>query len=279
MAEVHNLSVTDASNTARFPENQAPSTLNNGARALEGMMARYIFDSDHSVVATVSGSVIQMTINRVSVTMTSTTSNYVPNLTIAFQMGSVAQTLPASVRINNIQTLPLRDNRGNSLSQTFIPAFARALIVKDDTNNYFRLLRPDLPFDEMTWTPVLAFGGSSVDLTASSELGEYTRIGKTVFFNIKYVLTSKGSSVGNATLTLPLTAETANARIVFEAGLVDLNVAGGYQGFVAVTIANSFSMPLDEWGDNVGVAALTDADFSNTSSIFINGHYRVGVQP
>ncbi len=41
MAEIDDLDTTDASNTDRFPENQAPSTVNNGARALEGIIARW----------------------------------------------------------------------------------------------------------------------------------------------------------------------------------------------------------------------------------------------
>jgi hypothetical protein len=40
MAELNDLSVTDASNTARFPEGQSPASLNNAARALEGIIAR-----------------------------------------------------------------------------------------------------------------------------------------------------------------------------------------------------------------------------------------------
>ena len=45
MAEITDLNVTDASNTARFPENQNPSTVNNGARALEGLIARGFGDT------------------------------------------------------------------------------------------------------------------------------------------------------------------------------------------------------------------------------------------
>jgi len=40
MAEISDLSVTDANNIARFPEGQGIPTLNNGARALEGILAR-----------------------------------------------------------------------------------------------------------------------------------------------------------------------------------------------------------------------------------------------
>jgi hypothetical protein len=45
MAEYVSLSVTDASNTARFPEGQAANTVNDGARALEGMTARNVRDT------------------------------------------------------------------------------------------------------------------------------------------------------------------------------------------------------------------------------------------
>ena len=45
MAEIFDLDVTDADNTGRFPEGQPPSTVNNGARALEGILARGLKDT------------------------------------------------------------------------------------------------------------------------------------------------------------------------------------------------------------------------------------------
>ena len=45
MAEITDLNITDASNTARFPENQTPGSVNDGARALEGMIARGLKDA------------------------------------------------------------------------------------------------------------------------------------------------------------------------------------------------------------------------------------------
>ena len=45
MAEIFDLDVTDGNNTGRFPEGQAPSTVNNGARALEGILARGFRDT------------------------------------------------------------------------------------------------------------------------------------------------------------------------------------------------------------------------------------------
>lgn len=142
MPEVHELNTTDASNTTRFPENQAPSTLNNGGRALEGLLARFFSDlqGPNLPVATLSGSVIQFTANRVSITLTGTTSNYIANGLFGFMMGSNPNTGSTSVRINDIQTLSLRNNRGETLSSSVIMSGSFNLVVKDGTNNYFRLL-------------------------------------------------------------------------------------------------------------------------------------------
>lgn len=52
MAEVADLQVIDADNIGRFPEGQLLPTLNNGARALEAMLARYIKDINGSLVST-----------------------------------------------------------------------------------------------------------------------------------------------------------------------------------------------------------------------------------
>tara|TARA_Y100000593_G_C4262326_1_gene312877 strand:- start:240 stop:707 length:468 start_codon:yes stop_codon:yes gene_type:complete len=49
MAEINDLSVDAASNTARFPENQLPSTVNNGARLLESIIGRWYKDTNGSV--------------------------------------------------------------------------------------------------------------------------------------------------------------------------------------------------------------------------------------
>ena len=65
MAEIDDLSITDASNTTRFPEGQAPSTVNDGMRALEGMLARAFSDTvDSNLRATLSSSVYEITTNR-----------------------------------------------------------------------------------------------------------------------------------------------------------------------------------------------------------------------
>ena len=77
MAEIQDLTIVDASNTARFPENQAPSSVNDGARALEGIVARYHRDTNASKASTGSANAYVFAANQ-------TLSAYYDGLTIAF---------------------------------------------------------------------------------------------------------------------------------------------------------------------------------------------------
>ncbi|MGI9402881.1 MAG: hypothetical protein ACR2OF_00020 [Hyphomicrobium sp.] len=52
MAEIADLKPTDAQNVARFPEGQKVPTLNDGGRALEGILARWFADINGSIVST-----------------------------------------------------------------------------------------------------------------------------------------------------------------------------------------------------------------------------------
>jgi hypothetical protein len=66
-------------------------------------------------------------------------------------------------------------------------------------------------YKEGTWTPVVAFGGASVGITydATNTTGRYVKIGSTVFVWGRIILTSQGSSTGNATISLPITSSSS----------------------------------------------------------------------
>lgn len=67
-------------------------------------------------------------------------------------------------------------------------------------------------YDEGTFTPTIAFGGGSTGVTYTTQSGTYTRIGNRVMWGIRIVLTSRGSSTGNATIqTLPFTPAATTA--------------------------------------------------------------------
>lgn len=70
-----------------------------------------------------------------------------------------------------------------------------------------------------TWTPVVAFGGASVGITYSVQLGQYVRTGNLVTATCYVLITNKGSSTGSITISgLPFTAR--NISQYFQGGAV-----------------------------------------------------------
>jgi len=64
MAEIQDLSPTDASNTGRWPENMQFSAVNDAGRADEGLLARWYRDSNASIAASGSSNAFAITSNR-----------------------------------------------------------------------------------------------------------------------------------------------------------------------------------------------------------------------
>jgi len=242
MAELHNLLPTDASNVDRFPEGMAPSSVNNAARALEGMIARWYFDTNYSVTATLSGTVVQMTANRASITLTGTTSNYVADLLMAFTVGATGPAGPCKININGIGPISLRDNNGVSLSSSAIPSGSKALIVKDGTNDYFRLLShvPGLTYEEGTWTPA---DGSGAGLSFSGVTARYTKIGRTVFCEVGLTYPSTASGSNAVISGLPFANNGTTVSFVSSRGNAATSVFGVINVSVStIAIINSLSV-------------------------------------
>jgi hypothetical protein len=116
-----------------------------------------------------------------------------------------------------------------------------------------------------TWTPELSFGGASVDMVYNVRSGIYVKIGSIVFVEIFIALSAKGTSHGNANISLPF--ENSSYPI--------MNV-----NLVNVTFANQFVAPmgsnqigLQEVTEAGVVTNLTDTNFANNSMIIISGWY------
>lgn len=62
-------------------------------------------------------------------------------------------------------------------------------------------------YDEGTWTPTVAFGGSSSGVTYSARTGTFTRIGNRVMCSMFITLSNNGTGTGDFTITgLPFTS-------------------------------------------------------------------------
>jgi hypothetical protein len=128
-------------------------------------------------------------------------------------------------------------------------------------------------YEEGTFTPTLQFGGASVGVTYGAQNGSYTKIGNRCHYAMRVELTNKGSSTGSATITLPFAqTEFYSVPSLYYSG-INLDTAGGY--YSPAAFLNASTILLWEQGDNVSPAALTDADFANTSVLLAAGHYKV----
>lgn len=122
-----------------------------------------------------------------------------------------------------------------------------------------------------TWTPVLSFGGASVGITYGRANGLWERVGNLVTLRYEFILSSKGSSTGAALISgLPFTvANIAGFANVYGLGV---NVGSGVpagtslQASVGTTTASVTVL---------GGSQLTNADFTNTSSLGGSLSFRV----
>jgi len=129
-------------------------------------------------------------------------------------------------------------------------------------------------YEEGTWTFDLQFGGAKVDITynASFTLGSYVKIGKQVTCTGLMILTSKGTSNGDAVLY----------KLPFSVGGAYQNTASVSLALNLVSFANQFQGNIDSnaWGiaiteiTEAGVQTnLTDANFTNNSCIRVSATY------
>ena len=100
-----------------------------------------------------------------------------------------------------------------------------------------------------SWTPDLLFGGSKVDMTFSTQTGQWERVGKIIVATVNLVLTAKGSSTGTATIDFPAIAGYT----------VIANGIAGSMGFHS-SMANLTSEPFSR------TTSATEVTFYDTSA-------------
>ena len=137
---------------------------------------------------------------------------------------------------------------------------------------------PFTVYEEGSFTPTLAFGGSSGGITYNQQVGRYTRTGNSVKYRITVVLSSKGTHSGAPTVTLPFTSanvDNISMPAAMAHSLINLDTAGGYYTAYATVEQSASTVSLRVTGDNVSLTTLDGTAFQNTSRFFINGEYQV----
>lgn len=128
------------------------------------------------------------------------------------------------------------------------------------------------------FTPTLNFGGASVGLIYSGQIGLAYKLGPVAYVWIALGLTNKGSSTGIATVTgLPyaLTAFMLGGGSIPFGTLAYRNITFTGNDITAAMQpgANGFNIFANVSGSPQGT--LNDTNFSNTSTIWLSGYYPV----
>jgi hypothetical protein len=138
-AELKDLSPVDANNTfsaanGGFPENMAPSAVNNAARAVNGMLARYLADSASSLTVSSSSSTAY------AVTANQTISALEDGMLFLIQMDPANSAVSPTLNVSNTGAKQLEKNNGTSLEAGDIGAGDRVIVSYDADADVWQVL-------------------------------------------------------------------------------------------------------------------------------------------
>lgn len=129
-------------------------------------------------------------------------------------------------------------------------------------------------YEEGSWTPVLQFGGNSVGITYGTQLGRYTKIGRSVSISCNMILTSKGSSTGTAIIAgLPFACANDGIHRAVAIGYATsfTGVTGAVIGLVQ---ANNARIALYQ-SANGAASVLSNTHFGGTTQVHLSAVYDV----
>jgi len=127
MAEWNDFNVVDADNTVRFPEDQLPSTVNNGMRADEGILARGLKDTIDGAITTAGTSTAY------TVAPNRTLTAYYDGLTVTVEWNATCGATP-TVNLDSLGAKNLYFPDGTQVTTGDLISGARSILQYDGTN-------------------------------------------------------------------------------------------------------------------------------------------------
>lgn len=126
-----------------------------------------------------------------------------------------------------------------------------------------------------TCTLALTFGGASTGITYSAQTCKYTQVGNVVTVDAALILSSKGSATGGAVVTgLPVAATSTANRYQYVSGTIHTATFSG-EPFLWISPTATTSIQLyNVSGASRTPAELDNTHFTNTTTIFLNFHYK-----
>jgi hypothetical protein len=127
-----------------------------------------------------------------------------------------------------------------------------------------------------TWTPNLQINNSSTGITYTTQVGGYTRIGNLVFVWMNIILSNKGASSGNVTISnLPFSTAGNGFNQILPLNYFTNWTSAGYTSMFILLANNSTVGTLASSGSGVGATAVTNTQITNTFQFQCNGFYIV----
>jgi hypothetical protein len=201
MAEIQDLSTTDASNTgaaanAGFPENMNPSDVNNAARALEGMIARLYADTNGSIITTGSSNAYVLAAAR-------TIASYAQGQVFMFEANH-ANSGASTLNVDSVGAKAIVKHDDVALASGDIKAGQICFVAYEATGDNFQMLSPPSG-------PVgVAQGGTGVSTLTDGHIliGTGSTITSGAFFSSSTgtLLGTKGGTIGQQTIWVPAAA-------------------------------------------------------------------------
>jgi hypothetical protein len=257
MAELNDLSVTDASNTARFPEGQSPASLNNAARALEGMLAREHKDTNGSLTLAGTGSAFTVALNRdnglalydgleITAEVNTVNTSTTPTLTPTPDGGSA------------LDTDTIKKFGGEALAAGDLPAGHKAKFIFDGTD--WLLMNPAIGSNRHDGTAALPAYSFNSDIDTGLYSVSADRLGFSVGGVIKFSVGGNGDgatgeAVGGMAFSGARTGTNTGANMVVDyssGGRFNIPTGASY----AFQIAGTSEATIDATGIGVGVPAV-----------------------
>lgn len=133
MAEIEDLSTTDASNTGRWPENMQLSAVNDAGRADEGLLARWF--EDISAVNISSGT------DTITLSASRTISAYAQGHVFVFEAGGT-NTGAATLNVDSVGAKAIKKRYNADLAAGDIVAGQIVMVAYEATADNFQLLSP-----------------------------------------------------------------------------------------------------------------------------------------
>src|SRR5262245_1183772 len=278
MAEIFNLDPIDVNNIGRFPENMQFRNVNDGGRALEGLLARWFKDTNCSLTASGINNAYAVTANR-------TLSAYSDSLIVGFTPNHT-NTGAATLNVSGLGAKTIVRPNGDTVQAGDIVngSKVQVIYVQSPVDKFLLLTMPAVA--GLTGIPVgaiVAWPAASVPTGWLECYGQ--AVSRTTYAALFAAIgTAYGVGDGSTTFNLPdmrgrtvageddMGGSSAN-RLTGLTNGVDGDTLGATGGLESTTIAQgnipNYSLPVTDPGHQHGFTVLTNAIAGSPAVQFI----------